>query len=223
PPRRSSDLDQSLYLAPQGSTDSPNSGGVGIPGDGDPDDPGNPDTPGNSGGPNSGNPPQGGGGGTGTQAGPVNLLLMDMPLLAYPNNPYGPYIASSADPWHGATIYRSPTTSGYTLDTNIIARSPMGTLLKVYDLNTDTGSGPSELAALGPGPYGVVDRRHMLEVSFTISPNIQTISWDEFFGSVQNIIALRNPDYDNEWEIIQFRQVDLVSGNTFRLRDLIRG
>lgn len=211
--------DLGLYVD-TGSTDSPNSGGAGSGGS---DDPGDIDTPTNTGGPNSGNPPQGDGGGAQPQIGPVNMLFMDMSLIAYPNNPYAPYLAGSANPWVGANIYRSTTTANFAFDTQLTSRSATGLLDKVYDLNTDVGSGPDEITSLGPGSEACIDFRHQLQVIFATAPNIQTISWDDFYGTTANVIAVRNVDNNNEWEIIQFRQAELVSGNTYRLRDLIRG
>ena len=63
---------------------------------------------------------------------PVELMLMDLPLLRGDEDPVAPYVAASGVPWPGSVaLYQSATDSNYQLNKIIPTRAIMGTTQSV--------------------------------------------------------------------------------------------
>lgn len=136
-------------------------------------------------------------------AGPVYAEIMDLPLLRGNELPHAPYVAATATPWPGEmAVMSAAQDAGYALETLIPLRAVMGALQE--DLMRAQAGRWSEASVLVKVSGGDLQSRSELEVL-----------------NGANLAALR--DGTGDWEVIQFRDAELVAPNTYRLKGLLRG
>lgn len=132
------------------------------------------------------------------------VAIMDLPLLREDDNPAAAYVAAHADPWPGAVaVYRSPTTTGFSLNTLLPIRAVLG----------------ETLTELPSGPTGIYDRATRLRVELYSGQLASVDRLQHLEG--RNAFAIQNQDGD--WEIVLAREVALVSERVYDLSMLIRG
>ncbi|MBE1295297.1 MAG: host specificity protein [Rhodobacteraceae bacterium] len=136
---------------------------------------------------------------------PVAPFFMDLPLLTGDEVPHAPHLAVTADPWPGTVaVYGAPSDEGYALEEIIAARSIVGV--------TET--------PLPAGPLGRWDRGADLQLRL-ISGSLEA---RDSLAVLNGANALAIGDGSNgNWEIIQFREAELVAPNTYLLRGRLRG
>jgi hypothetical protein len=139
-----------------------------------------------------------------TVYGPTEAIFLDLPLLRGDEPPYAGYIAGNANPWPGAVaVYRSPSLSGYELNTIIAARPTLGRT--VHDLYS--------------GPLHRYDRSNVLRVTLEFG-ELASVTEEALLNGA-NYAAIQNED--GEWELIQFETATLVAPSTYDLSLLLRG
>ncbi|MFW2543534.1 baseplate multidomain protein megatron [Primorskyibacter sp. 2E107] len=140
-----------------------------------------------------------------TAAAPVTPIFMDLPLMNGEEVPHAPHLAIAAEPWPGSVaVYDSALDADYSLNEIIAARSSVGV--------TET--------PLFAAPVGRLDKGDALRIRLT-SGTLQSIS-DEALLAGGNLIAIGDGSPD-KWELLQFRDADLVGENTWELRNRLRG
>ncbi|MEL7093221.1 MAG: glycoside hydrolase/phage tail family protein, partial [Pseudomonadota bacterium] len=136
---------------------------------------------------------------------PVELLLMDLPLLRGDEDPVAPYVAASGVPWPGSVaLYSSGQDAGYELNRLLATPSVIGL--------TQT--------PLLKGRVGLFDRGTGLRVQL-IRGELQSVSDAQMLGGA-NLAAIGNGTPGN-WEVFQFGQADLVAPGTYDLSRRLRG
>jgi hypothetical protein len=134
--------------------------------------------------------------------GPAEVIFLDLPLLDAGEDPLSPHVAVAAVPWTGpVAIYASGADHGYAFDRALRRPAVIGTLLE-------------------PLPGAAAGRWMAAEVRVRVAGSLQSRSELEVLGGA-NAAALRHGDAD--WEVIQFRDAELVAPQEYRLRGLLRG
>ncbi|MEM9601195.1 MAG: phage tail protein, partial [Pseudomonadota bacterium] len=137
--------------------------------------------------------------------GPVTPFFLDLPLLRGSEVPHAPHIAVTADNWPGSVaLYASDEDSNYTLNKMITARTPAGVLE----------------TALPIAPSGRINRADPLQVRM-LNGQLESVSDFAFLGGA-NLCAIGDGSPD-AWELIQFRDAELIDSNTYLLSHLLRG
>lgn len=132
------------------------------------------------------------------------VSFMDLPLLRGDEPPHAGYVAAHQAPWPGAVaFYRSPESSGFTLNTLVTGPATIGATI------TDFASGPA----------GRFDYANTIRVRLD-NGILESVTQLAMLGGA-NIAAIENEDGD--WEVIQFLNADLVSAVTYDLSVLLRG
>ncbi len=136
-------------------------------------------------------------------AGPVYAEFMDLPLLRGDELPHAPTIAVTATPWPGEmAVLSAPQDAGYALEGLLPRRAVMGALLD--DL-----------------PRAVAGCWSEASVRVKISGgDLQTRSEIEVLNGA-NLAAVRAGSGD--WEVLQFRDAELVAPDEYQLKGLLRG
>lgn len=136
---------------------------------------------------------------------PVEMMLMDLPLLTGDEDPVAPYIAASGVPWPGSVaLYSSTQDAGYGLNRLVTSSSVIGLTQTV----------------LTKGRAGLYDRGPVLRVQL-IRGDLQSVSLDQMLGGA-NVAVIGDGSAEN-WEVFQFAQADIVDENTFELSMRLRG
>jgi hypothetical protein len=136
---------------------------------------------------------------------PVLPLFLDLPLLTGGEVPHAPHLVVTSDPWPGTVaVYASGADFDYGLEQIIAARGTIGV--------TET-----PLAAAAPGRW---DLGADLQVKL-ISGSLQSRDALAVLNGA-NAIAIGDGSAGN-WEILQFREAELVGDKTYMLRDRLRG
>ncbi|WP_118134891.1 glycoside hydrolase/phage tail family protein [Oceanicella sp. SM1341] len=139
------------------------------------------------------------------QVGPVWSTFLDLPLLRGDEVAHAPWVAAAAEPWPGpVAVYDAAQDDGYELDTVLRSSAVVGETLDVIPAAQPWlwSRGPAVRVKVAGGA---------LEARSTI---------DVLNGA--NVAALRAPGAE-DWEIVQFRQADLVDADTWALSGLLRG
>ncbi len=137
-------------------------------------------------------------------AGPALVEFLDLPLLSGAEAGHVLRIAAFAKPWPGAVaVYKSPSASGYMLDSLLETPAVMG----VSD--TDFYAGPA----------GRWDMGNALWVTL-FGGALESRDDPAVLGGA-NVAALRNAA--GEWEIFQFANAELVAADKYKLTRLLRG
>lgn len=134
------------------------------------------------------------------------VAFMDMPTLTDTDfaRAWAPHVAAYADPWPGQVLMlKSATDSNYALDTAISRPTSIGKTM--YDFYS--------------GPCWRWDRGNSLYVQLASGSLTSTDDLTVLAGA--NAIAVQNQD--GEWEIIQFRDAQLIGSMQYKLSNLLRG
>ncbi|MEM7732708.1 MAG: glycoside hydrolase/phage tail family protein [Pseudomonadota bacterium] len=135
----------------------------------------------------------------------VRPFFMDLPLLTGEEVPHAPYIAVTADPWSGsAALYSSSQDAGYALDQVLNLRTPVGI--------TQT--------PLNPARAGLIDRGDPVRVEMVFG-TLDTVDDAQLLGGA-NLCAIGDGTPGN-WELIQFRDAELVEESIYELSHRLRG
>src|SRR5581483_1990182 len=139
-----------------------------------------------------------------TVYGPTSGFFLDLPLLRGDEPPQTGYAAANADPWPGAVaFYRSPSSSGYELNTIVGARPVLGkTAFGFYS-----------------GPLYRFDKSNVLRVVLDYGELVSVT--EEALLNGANYAAIETED--GAWELIQFRTATLIAPVTYDLSILLRG
>ena len=130
--------------------------------------------------------------------------FLDLPLLRADFAAHVGYVAATAEPWPGSiAFYRSPTTTGYRLNTIAAARATMG----ITDNTFFTG------------PAYRYDRSNQLFVMLDYG-ELESVTEDALLNGA-NFAALQNGD--GEWEVLQFKDAELVAPAKYQLTTFLRG
>lgn len=136
---------------------------------------------------------------------PVELFFMDLPLLTGDEDPYAPYVATSARPWPGSVaLYSSTTDNNYVLQDVLRSRAIIGQLK----------------TPLLRGPTSVWDRQAGVEVKLLSGSLSSAEQAAVLSGSNTLAIGDGTPDM---WEIIQFAQTDPTGTRQYEISQLLRG
>jgi len=139
-----------------------------------------------------------------TVYGPADLLFLDLPLIHGTEVAHQPHVALYAEPWPGSiSLLRSGSGENFTLDQMVTTLSIMGRL----DV------------ALPPGPESRWDRSNRVTVTLS-SGVLESVSPLSLLEG-HNRCAIQSAD--GQWEIVQFRDAELVAANQFDLSILLRG
>ena len=142
--------------------------------------------------------------GGGIKAGRPNIVFIDGPLLSGSDAPVAATIGAWAQPWgDGVTVFRSPSPTGFAVDTNLPLPAGIGTLVN----------------ALPVGPLWRWDRGNVVVINM---PGRVLASVDDLavLGGA-NLLAVKQTS--GEWEFLQFAQATLIAANTYQLTRLLRG
>ncbi|MYM54151.1 baseplate multidomain protein megatron [Thalassovita mangrovi] len=132
-------------------------------------------------------------------------LFLDLPLLRGDELPHAPHLAVTATPWSGSVaVYHAASDADYALLATQQARATVGV--------TQT--------ALYRARPGLWDRGNTLQVRLA-SGSLESRSEDDILAGA-NLAAIGDGAAEN-WELVQFRDAELVDTNTYLLRHLLRG
>lgn len=136
-------------------------------------------------------------------AGPVTAMLMDLPLADGSDADWQPRLAVAADPWPGeVAVYVSADGEGFEL---------AGTVAKPALMGVSTGA----LPPAAPGRWQRVSWEVVLPAGAVVSGSRLAVL------NGANRLAVELPS--GEWEILQFRDAELVGPDAYRLSVLLRG
>ncbi len=136
--------------------------------------------------------------------GAVDLLFLDLPLLRGDEIAHAPQMAASASPWPGSiSIFRAAEDEGFVLDSAISAPAVMG------ETEGD----------LDPGPTSRWDRGNLVRVRL-FHGALECVSKISVLGGA-NVAAIGSEE--RGFEIIQFRNAELVAPDTYDLSVFLRG
>ena len=135
---------------------------------------------------------------------PVLPLFLDLPLMTGEEVPHAPHLAVTARPWPGTVaLYTSPADANYKVNQLVEARSTIGILE----------------TPLMPACAGVVDRSEGLTVRM-LTGQMESVSADALLSGA-NLCAIGDGTPEG-WEILQFRDAELVAADTYILSHRLR-
>ncbi|MEM7057323.1 MAG: glycoside hydrolase TIM-barrel-like domain-containing protein [Pseudomonadota bacterium] len=135
--------------------------------------------------------------------GPLDVIVMDLPLADGSDADHQPRIAVAADPWPGSVaVYKSTDGEGFTLAESVRKPSMIG----VSNTILPPGS---------PGRWQCVAWDVILPAG--------GISSAERLAVLNGANLLAVELTDGEWEILQFQNAELIDTDTYRLSTLLRG
>ena len=136
---------------------------------------------------------------------PVEMLFMDLPMLAGDTEPQQPYVPTFGSPWPGTVaLYGSNSDSDYILQGLIKDRSVVG----------------QTLSPLSAASLGVWDRQSQLDIKLAHGA-LQSVDQSAVLSG-SNMLAIGDGS-TNGWEIIQFETAELIDAETYRVSKLLRG
>ena len=136
---------------------------------------------------------------------PVLPLFLDLPLISGDEVPQAPHLAVTATPWPGTVaVYASAADENYALDEIIAARATIGV--------TET---PLAAARGGMWDEGAPLQVRLLNGALESREALPVLN-----GA--NLAAIGDGT-GGTWELIQFREAELVAQNTYLLRGRLRG
>ena len=135
---------------------------------------------------------------------PVDVVLLDLPLLTGEESPHSPHIAVVARPWTGTVaVYSANQDYGYRFSRNLRRPATLGALLE-------------PLPAGRPGLWMPCAVRVRIS-----SGTLQSRSRTEVLNGA-NVAALRAGD-GGDWEVIQFETAELIAPREYRVSGILRG
>ncbi|RKF12972.1 host specificity protein [Roseovarius spongiae] len=136
---------------------------------------------------------------------PVLPLFLDLPLMTGAEAPHAPHLAVTSSPWPGnVALYASDSDANYRLSDVSEARSRVGV--------TES--------ALAAAPAGLSDGGEGLFVRM-LSGQLESVGSDALLNGA-NLCAIGDGTPEG-WELMQFRDAELVAANTYILRHRLRG
>ena len=140
---------------------------------------------------------------------PVLAVFMDLPLVTGTETPWAPRVAFAADPWPGSVALWTRAPGGTVLDGTITRQATIGTTLD----------------ALGPGAAlaGRWDEANSVTVRLASGELSSAEKLAVLNGANRAAIGSETEGWTGGWEVIQFREADLVAPDTYRLSGLLRG
>ena len=136
---------------------------------------------------------------------PVTAIFLDLPLMSGQEVPHAPHLAVSATPWPGSVaVFSSDRDAGYRLNSQITARAVVG----------------ETLSALDAARHGLWDRGAPLRVRVT-GGALSSVGKDQVLNGA-NLLAIGDGSAD-KWELVQFRDAELVAPDTYDLSMRLRG
>ncbi|THD74653.1 host specificity protein [Thalassobius vesicularis] len=132
-------------------------------------------------------------------------LFLDLPLLSGDETPHAPHVAATANPWPGTvSVFSATQDSDYALLQTLGAPAVMGQLV----------------APLMAAPSGRFDRHGVIQVRLARG----TLSGRSEIALLNgaNVAAIGDGTPEN-WELVQFRDAQLVAQDTWHLSMLLRG
>ena len=136
---------------------------------------------------------------------PLTSLFLDLLLISGDEVPHAPHIAVTSAQWPGsAALYHSDSGTNYSLNSVIAARSVIGLTQNVLE----------------PSAPGLMDRGPSLEVEL-VTGTLSSIP-DASLLSGGNL-AIVGDGTPNNWEVIQFRDAELIAPNRYLLSNRLRG
>ncbi|MEL6641930.1 MAG: phage tail protein, partial [Pseudomonadota bacterium] len=134
---------------------------------------------------------------------PVQLQVMDLPLLTGDEIPHAPHIAASGRPWPGqVAVYTSPTEQDYTLDQILSQQATLGVLT----------------SPLLRGPVGTWDRQAPVGVRL-INGALRSFETAEVLAGA-GVIAIGDGSAAN-WEVLQYTMVAAPTDEASTARDFL--
>lgn len=130
-------------------------------------------------------------------------VFMDLPLLTGAENPIAPRVAVAADPWPGAVAFYKSNGAGFALADVVTREATLGRTVSM----------------LRDGATSRWDWREALRVTLASGALASADALSVLGGA--NVAALETGE--GAWEVIQFRDAELVAPNTYELRGLLRG
>lgn len=130
-------------------------------------------------------------------------VFMDLPLLTGSETPYAPRVAVAADPWPGGVAFYKSSGAGFALDGVVTREATVGRTATV----------------LHAGPTSRWNRGEALRLTLSSGALAGADALSVLGGA--NVAALETAE--GEWEVIQFREAELVAPDTYELRGLLRG
>src|SRR5690625_5270893 len=135
--------------------------------------------------------------------GKVTALVMDLPLADGSDGDFQPRLAASADPWPGeVAVYVSPDGEGFDLAATVTKPALIGHSVGVLPRGT-------------PGRWQRVDWEVVLPSGAVVSASRLGV----LNGANRLAVELES----GEWEILQFRDAELIGQDSYRLSHLLRG
>ncbi len=135
---------------------------------------------------------------------PAYPVFLDLPLLTGEEVPHAPHLAIAKTPWAGPmAVFTANEDAGYRLNREVTRPAVIGETL-----------GPIDRGA--PGLW--------MEASFEVllaSGTLESQSATAVLNGA-NVAAIRFSKSD-DWEIVQFREAELVGARTYRIGGLLRG
>ncbi len=133
------------------------------------------------------------------------VVFMDLPLLSGSETPYAPRVGVAADPWPGGVAFfkSNGADAGFAFDRVVTRQAAMGRLS----------------APLGVGVTSRWDLSEAIDV--TMSAGSLSAANELAVLAGANLAGIEAVNGD--WEVIQFREADLIAPGTYALRGLLRG
>lgn len=132
------------------------------------------------------------------------FAFLDLPLMTGGEAPPAPHIAAHSTPWPGAVdLYRGASEETVTLNASLATQATIG----------------ETTAAFYSGPTGRFDEGNDIWVQLYTGELAAAETLAVLAGA--NLCAIENAD--GEWELVQFRDAELVADRKYRLSGLLRG
>ncbi|MEL7165081.1 MAG: glycoside hydrolase/phage tail family protein [Pseudomonadota bacterium] len=136
---------------------------------------------------------------------PLTSTFLDLPLITGDEVPHAPYLAATGTPWPGSVaLYQSRSDENFTLNSIIGTRANIG----------------FTQSPLLRACSGVIDRGPDLEV-LMMNGTLASVD-DAALLSGANAVAIGDGT-PNGWEIMQFRDAELIAPGRYLLRNRLRG
>lgn len=134
--------------------------------------------------------------------GPIDIVIMDLPIADGSERDHQPWIAAAAEPWPGeVAIFKSATGSNFRFLQKLSSPSTIGrSLLEL--------------------PAGKPDRWHNAEWDVLLPTGSVNSEDPVDVLNGANVVAV---EHSEGWEMIQFERAELIADNTYRLSRLLRG
>jgi hypothetical protein len=135
----------------------------------------------------------------------VDVTFLDLPMLKSDQIAHAPYVMATGDPWPGPIAVYGADEGGDFEHLTILNTRATKVVLK---------------SRLPAGVNSRIEHGQSLDVVMS-SGQLHSVSMLQMLNGA-NTAAIGNASL-NQWEIVQFQSVELLSKNTYRLANLVRG